>query len=487
MSNFDPDQMREEYRRQKEQENQKGKGRSTQPQSTVDIFLLEQSADDVGNARCVSKLYSNEYLFCDAYGWLHWNGTHWRRAGARENLNVAIIRTLERRRLAAVRADREKIVRNTRGTASNVKNCQYILESFLTTDVSQFDKSPDMINCLNGAVDLRTGAIYPHLPTQNFTYVLPVEYHPNADQMMWKEFLHQATDRNDELDEYIRLTVGYSLTGYTREECLFYLYGPTRSGKGTFTETLLHMMGREPLAVEADFTTFTRRRDQDAQNFDLAELKPCRIVFASESNKYQTLNPARIKAMTGGNDVRCAFKHRDHFSYRPQFKIWLSSNEHVNADVDDEATWYRVKVITFPNSFAGREDKTLKGRLRQPATLQGVLAWCIEGAKAWYSTNARGLPTPTTVAAATQRARDEADYVQQWLEECVRKTNNSTDRIPNSVLYHSYKEWCIENGVKPKQIRGLTRALKRKGYEAGKPFTDAMGKSRRGCWYIEIK
>jgi phage/plasmid-associated DNA primase len=78
------------------------------------------------------------------------------------------------------------------------------------------------------------------------------------------------------------------MTGRTSEECLFYLYGPTRAGKGTFTETIMALLG-QPVGKEVNFTTFTSKRDGDTQNFDLAPLKPARYVTASEDNKYDVL------------------------------------------------------------------------------------------------------------------------------------------------------------------------------------------------------
>ena len=184
--------------------------------------------------------------------------------------------------------------------------------------------------------------------------------------------------------DYLQMAVGYSLTGHTSEECLWYVFGPSRSGKGIFTEVMLALLG-SPLAIEVDFATFTAKREGDTQNFDLAPLKPTRLVITSKSNRYEVLNAGKIKQLTGGNYVRAAYKHRDLFTYRPQFKAWLVSNQPVNADVDDDALWYRVKVLEFPNGHAGQEDKTLKPRMKAADTLRGVLRWAVEGAKRWYA------------------------------------------------------------------------------------------------------
>jgi putative DNA primase/helicase len=260
--------------------------------------------------------------------------------------------------------------------------------------------------------------------------------------------------------DWLQIAMGYSATGYTREEILFYIYGPPRSGKGTFTETIASVFGNV-LSKEVDFQTFAERRNGDSQNFDLAPLKPTRFVAASESGKYQQLNAARIKAITGGNDIHCAFKHKDFFSYRPQFKLCLSSNYPINADVDDDAIWSRVRVIEFPTSHVGSEDKTLKQKMKSEKNLQAVLSWIVWGAVKWFMAK-DGLHLPETVKESTRTARESADYVQQFIDDTM--ITNESAYITNADLYAEYKQWAIDNGITPKHKRALSMALSNKGF-----------------------
>lgn len=428
-------------------------------------YLLDESSDDEGNAQCLNRLYSGRFLYCDAYGWLAWNGRFWERDTAESALDRAAVDTLKRRRLAAVDAEREAVVKCAAPTARRVRDCKTLFRSLVPAHVDEFDRSPDLLNVANGVIDLRTGQLSPHEPGQRFTYILPVEYDAAADFTSWVSFLGKAVAGGDghEMLDYLQQAVGYSLTGHTSEECLWYLYGPTRSGKGTFTETLLALLPA-PLGKEVDFTSFTVKRN-DPNNFDLAPLKPARLLIASESNKYESLNAGKIKTLTGGNDIYCCYKHRDHFSYRPQFKIWLVSNHELNADVDDDAAWYRLKVIEFPNGHAGNEDKAFKPRMKRAANLRGVLRWAVDGARAWYASQPAGLKAPVGVVSATNKQRDALDYVQSWLDECCISAPGRW--ASNEQLHGSYSNWCKQNGVSPKAIRGLSLALKRKGFEIG--------------------
>jgi len=448
--------------------------------------LLTESADDEGSAQCVYFLYGEQFKYCDAYGWTFYNGRFWDAINADARLTRAIVDTLKRRRVEAVRNDREAIVKATKPSTRNVRQCQYLFQSLVSTDVSEFDKFPDLLNCQNGVVDLRTGRLTPHSPKQMFTYALPIAYDPNADMTPWTDFLADVLNDDQEMIQYLQTAIGYSLTGSTREEVMFYIHGPTRAGKGVFIETISTMMGKKPLAVEVDFGTFTATRDGDTQNFDLAPLKPCRFIAASESSKYRQLNAEVLKRVVGGNDIRCAYKRKTHFEYRPQFKVWLVSNYPVNADPDQAALWAKVRVITFPNSYLGRENKYLKEEMKQPDVLRGVLRWAIEGSIRWYGLPRKtGLVAPQQVADATEQARQDIDYVGQWLDEEVYKTDDPNDFVSNKTLYFSYETWCKESGVPPKKMAGLTASLKCKGYDAGVQKKIA-GTNQRGCTGIEL-
>lgn len=430
---------------------------------TGKAFLLTEGISDEGNAHCLNQLYANRFLYTDALGWLHYTGQHWTAKGADAAVNRAIVDTLAARIKAALKDDpekHEKLIKFCIPNKGRVQGAMYLLQSLVAADIDEFDAEPDLLNCKNGVVDLRTGVLVPHNPTQRFTHCTNVDYKPNADSAPFLNWIIDAVEGGKETVSWLQMAIGYSLTGHTREEVLFYLYGPPRSGKGTLTEMLLALLGGT-LAKEVNFGTFTAQRTGDSQNFDLAPLKPCRMVMASESNQYERFNEAKVKMLTGGNEVYCAFKHQTHFGYRPQYKIWLSSNQTVNADPDDDAVWGRLRVIVFPYSHLGSEDKTLKHGMRSTVVLEGALTWAVEGAKLWYSLGKAGLPELATSARAKDEHRSELDNVQAWIEEHCEQSDTFCS---NATLYQSYEDWCKYRGVEPKKQKGFSQALIRKGY-----------------------
>ncbi len=309
-----------------------------------------------------------------------------------------------------------------------------------------------------------------------------MDYDPNAVGVdFWVNWLTNMVTGGSQTVDWLQMAVGYTLTGHTREEILFYVFGRTRSGKGTFTESLMKMLGK-PLSAEINFSTLIAKREGDTQNFDLAPLKPCRAIFASETNEYERFNEAKVKVLTGGNEVRCAFKHKDSFNYRPMYKIWLSSNHPINANPDDDAVWGRMAVLEFPHCFLGKEDKSLKQKMKSPNMQKAILAWAVAGAMRWYALGSAGLPELPQGAALKDAQRAQLDNVQIWLEErCLVGGDGFT---PNWLLYSSYGSWCTLNGVEPKKQKSFSQTLDRKGYKSGVSWVE--GKQYRGFFGIGL-
>ncbi len=429
-----------------------------------DVDLCSFDHDDSGNGDAMFALYGNQFLWCGSRGWYGYTGTHWQLDAEGARVKQLAVETLRKRRHAAIDRDVEGIIKCCKADERRVNGCVSRFKTLVDISIDEFDKHPDLLNCLNGVVDLRTGTVKPHNYQQLFTYCVDVKYERAAVCPEWQEYLGGVVGGGQEVIDYLQLALGYSLTGHTNEECLFYLFGPPRAGKGTLSEIFMRLLP-SPLSTGVDFNSFTAKRDTDVSNFDLAPLKPSRMVFASESNEYQMLNPAKIKQLTGGDRIRACYKHKDFFEYQPQFKVWMLSNQPVNGNPDDDALWTRVKVIEFPNSYVGKEDKSKKARLKSDQALQGILAWSICGAMKWYQLGSRGLVAPAQIVRATEQHRASLDYVQQWLDECCEHDEDAF--TTNEQIMTSYSAWCELNGVTAKKSNGLTQSLNKKRYQAG--------------------
>jgi hypothetical protein len=144
-------------------------------------YLLRAGLSDEGNAQCVTRLYAGQFLHSEALGWLAYTGTHWATDGAEARLDRAIVDTL----LARIRATwqhsadddddgDDSFERRLRAFCNpnkgRVEGAKHLLRSLVHVEPAEFDAEPDMLNCRNGVLDLRSGKLIAHEPAQRFMH-----------------------------------------------------------------------------------------------------------------------------------------------------------------------------------------------------------------------------------------------------------------------------------------------------------------------------
>lgn len=445
------------------------------PHDALYTWMTDLPADDSGNAECLERANRGMLVYSPHLGWLHRTRTHMK--PVHESVAIRWAEgILRRRHRLCHKAGWGDLLQTVKPSRSNISSALYLFQARVTmSSIDKLDAEPHLVNCKNGVVNFKTGELQPHSPTR-FTYCVPMPYEPGTDESVFYSHIMGAVNGNAELAAFVQRALGYSITGETREECFFYLYGPTRSGKGTLTETLRALLPK-PFSITRDFESFSTSRSGDTQNFDLAGLKSSRLVIASESNRNQRLNSAKIKDITGGGEISAAHKHKEHFEFPAKFKVWLVSNHPVNGDAGDDAFWARTHVIHFPVSHLGHEDRELKERLRSPEALKGAFAWIVQGAIAYYR---EGLKAPEAVKELTRQQRYEQDYLAQFIEESfdiVREVSAGSPLpwMGAQDINTRYTAWCEESNVYAMSPKELGIALRDRFHLEPKRYNKARG------------
>lgn len=343
--------------------------------------------------------------------------------------------------------NRERLGRHAAysNSAKGISNFITLASSVRDVPVSieQFDTDPDLLNVLNGTIDLRTGELRPHSRDEYHSKLAPVFYDPNAKCERWERFLLEIFRGDQELVKYMQRVIGYSLTGRTREEKFFLLYGDGRNGKGTMVETLQAILGDYADTVSPELLLQTKNKDARTANPELAKLKGIRFAPASETDAKRKLAEALVKNITGGDSITTRDVFQSSFTYRPQFKLWLATNKKPVVTGTDTGMWERIKMIPFLASFKGAQgDTTLKETLKSEAP--GILAWCVRGSVAWYRDE---LGTCKAVEDATLNYREENDTVSQFINECCETGDETSHSVSSGLLYKTYEKYCEDENI----------------------------------------
>jgi putative DNA primase/helicase len=288
---------------------------------------------------------------------------------------------------------------------------------------------------------------------------------------MWLKFINEITDGDKELANYLKRIVGYSITGDTTEQILFFLYGHGANGKSVLVNIIQDLLS--DYAMQTPVSTIMTR-GKDSINNDVARLKGARFVATTETEEGSRFNESEVKLITGGDTITARFLHKEFFQFRPQFTLWISGN-HKPVPGDSYSIWRRLILIPFNVRFSkDKQDKHLTSKLR--TELSGILNWAIEGCLEWQS---EGLTTPKVILDATKEYKSETDRIKSWMEDCCTDEIDPRAATKASYIYSSYKKWADNNGEWPMSQRILLSKLIERGYQ----------RERRsdGWYYLGIK
>jgi putative DNA primase/helicase len=182
---------------------------------------------------------------------------------------------------------------------------------------------------------------------------------------------------------------------------------------------------------------------------DLAGLRGARLVTTIETEEGRRWSEAKIKALTGGDEISARFMRQDFFSFTPTFKLMIVGNHKPRIRTVDEAMRRRIQMIPFNVTIEkDKRDPELAKKLKAEWT--AILHWMVEGCLIWQQD---GLNPPAAVIDATNQYLEAEDTVAGWVTE---KCDLGKDkRAASALLFASFKEWADKNG----EFAGTQRAL----------------------------
>lgn len=419
---------------------------------------------DLGRAQRMAAMHDGVVKFMSSGEWLKWTGHLWERV--KKNSIVALAKDLcKRLHMEADSMAKGKLKADMKENAlysesrRGIDDMLTLLESedniYIPADV--VDTHKFIFPVKNGMVNLETGAFSAGDPALLMTHGSSVEFDASAKCPRWEEFLLQVMRGDSELVKYLQRAIGYSMTGSTREHCLFFMYGYGANGKSTFLNILRALFG--DLGTQSAAETFLDgKRSSSGPSGDLARLHGIRFIAASEMDDGKFLAEALVKALTSGDAITARHLFGRDFTFIPVGTYWLASNYKPTIRGNDNGIWRRMRIIPFEATFTPeQQDKMLEDKLM--AEQPGILNWAIAGCLDWQK---NGLPTPSAIKNATSDYREEMDIPGRWLKE--RCLIGEEYEVPFSEAYSDFQPWALENHRLDFSAVRFAKMLKERGF-----------------------
>jgi putative DNA primase/helicase len=435
---------------------------SYQP-TTILTTRIGEKRTDVGNATRFLRRHGQDVRFCHPWQkWLVWRDGIWNVDDTAEVIRRAED-TVKSIYAEAARADDEQTRKalarwaTTSETEARIRGMLFFAKARAGIPVlpDELDRNSWLLNCVNRTIDTRTGRQYTQKRADLITKRASVSFDPQATCPLWLAFLQRIMDGNQHLVTFLQRAVGYSLTGDTSEQVLFFLYGTGANGKSTFLDIIRELLGDYAAATPTS-TLLSKARDTIPN--DIARLKGVRFVSAVETENGRYLAESVLKQLTGDKRISARFMRGEWFDFQPECKLWLATNHKPMIRGTEEGIWRRIRLIPFMVSIPPEEqDKRLFEKLF--TELPGILNWALEGCVQWQR---EGLGLPMEVKTAMAAYRAEMDTLADFIAECCIIAHDATASAKE--LYTRYTRWCEENGERSERQKAFGMRLAERGF-----------------------
>jgi len=428
------------------------------PEGTQEIDVVDDTSPQLSEMYVASE-FAARYVDTVRYvapwkKWLVWNGVRWEDDDRRQAHDLADQLCREYSRVAGKRALTVASAGFRTAVLSLASDNQQLAA---TTD--QWDRNPFLLNTPAGVVNLQTGVMRSHKPSDYMrmcTAVGPrVTRNDGENCPLWIAFLRQIMDNDENLVSYLQRVCGYGLTGSIKEHQMWFGYGSGNNGKSVFVEVFSRLLG--DYHVNTPIETFTVQQF-DAHPTELARFQGKRLVTSSETEEGRRWAESRIKEITGGTQITARFMRQDFFQFYPQFKLFLTGNHMPVLRNVGKAMARRFNRVPF--SVTVDDDKVNKDLADQLIEKEGpgILLWIVQGCVEWQRS---GLNTPPAVKEATESYFTSQDLMGEWLRDCCEKEVNGW--VGTTQLFQSWKTWAEARQEFVGSVRGFSMKLEDRG------------------------
>lgn len=438
--------------------------------------------DDTGNAQRFTDLFGDQVRYCYTdKRWLYYDGRKWctDMTGTVKRLADRAVEAMRAEAKVYAQMDADEGTEMAKGFEKHMKASRSNKsKNSMLNEVqhhvpilpAQMDKEKMLLNTPSGLVDLKSGTMSEHDPLMFITKITSTEYSVNSDCPKWLSFLDDIFAGDKELIRYIQKALGYSLTGSTAEQCVFFLYGTGRNGKSTFLDMVREVFGDYASNIQPE-TIMVRNSQSSAINSDIARLKGARLVTSVEPNEGVRINEGLLKQLTGDDWVTARKLYGEEFEFKPEFKLWMATNHKPIIRGTDTGIWRRIHMIPFTVQIpVDKVDRNLKYKLK--AELTAIFRWMVDGCLLWQN---EGLKMPHAVYESVREYRREMDVISAFIED--KCTVGSGLSVQSSRLYAAYSEWAEQNNE-------YRMSATKFGVEVSKKYEKV--KTRSGAYFTNI-
>lgn len=305
----------------------------------------------------------------------------------------------------------------------------------------------DILAFKNGLLDIPEyckGNIVLHdLTPDFFTFAtLPYDFNPDLKSELIEDYCYVTFNGDEDSIRLLYQWLGYNIVYDTSLEKFMIFIGPTRSGKSTIMDAMTAMLGRDQ-CVSTSLSMLSNTHG-------LEPLIGKSAVIAGDIKG--TINKAQMDAalevilrITGQDKIPINPKYVPAYDIKLPCRFTFGMNDLPLFTDHSRAIIARTILLCFPNSYYGKEDFTLKERLKEEAAEGKLINFALEGLKDLRRQERFTIPD------ISQKALDKfvelTSPITAFIDECCLLGEDKI--IQKDQCYDAWKAWSDDGGRQP--------------------------------------
>ena len=420
----------------------------------AEVAWLCGNVDDVDlQAQRAAKALQDKLLYCEGLGWLVYNEKRgiWERSNESAAL-ACVAPVVQMWYHGSLLSGDDKFIKKVSKlrTAGSLRGLLTHIEAFVTVPINIFNADLDLLCAPNGVVDLRAGELRPHSPRYHMTLQTTAKYKPGAKHKAWDKAL-EAIGIPER--KWVQWWSGCALTGYQPDDhgaAVPILTGGGSNGKSVIMTSLVNAFGEY-----AHVGSQSLLMPDDAKDFlrSCAFLMGVRLCVIEEAPD-RMIHGNALKRVASTPTMKGEFKFKSEFTFKATHSLMVSTNNRLRVDEGTDAVARRLTILPFEYKYVENpdpknpnerpKDAGLLRELETPEAQAAILAWAVEGAKAYFAAGQHVLPATEKMSGLKDELMASGESLAVFFNEML--VEDPEGMIPWTHLYAAFKDGQRDNG-----------------------------------------
>lgn len=291
-------------------------------------------------------------------------------------------------------------------------------------------------------LEWKSGELKAWDPDTNLTYVLPVEYDPDATAPAWeKRLLEWLPDEGSRaiMQEF----VGYSFIPYMGFEKALMIQGEGANGKSLFLETIQGLLGYKVVESINMRNLFSR--------FGSSELlgKILNIVNEAGAEYLRGGAADEFKNLVSGGRIKADIKNKAPLTFNNTAKFIFAANHDIKTGDKSEGWLRRMLIVPFDQDFTKSETPKYEIMQELRGEYAGIFNWALEGLQRLMQNKAFSVSETATIKMADYRQKN--DIAADFYANCLRKFELELQEsgkakatgLPSGLVNSMFESWIL--------------------------------------------